>query len=220
MSTAALVVCDDGCKYVIKRASLGRALVGEHVVARLGLRIGAPCMDVCLATVPQELIDADPKLARFSGGPAHASAFLDGLVEIRQVAYQMHPRNRARFALLYILFSWTQAADHQFMYELQPPNLVYSHDHGLFFAGAHGWTATGLAGAHVPQLDAVIGSLAFAPAELSAGRNELQTVTDAEIAAVVNAVPAAWGVVQDDLNALAAYLCARRAALLGMLPAT
>ena len=96
-SSAALVICDDAGKYVIKRASLGRPLVAEQVVARLGRRIGAPCMKVGLATLPQELINADPKLARFAGGPAHASQFIDGLFEARQLRYQDHPLNRARF---------------------------------------------------------------------------------------------------------------------------
>jgi hypothetical protein len=176
-------------------------------------------MEVCLATVPEELIAADPSLTRFSGGPAHASTFIDGLVELRHVAHQVHPLNRSRFALLFMLFSWTSASDHQFMYELQPPNLVYSHDHGLFFTGAHGWSPGILAGAHVPQFDGPLGALSFTPAELAAGRQELQSVTDEEIAAVVNSVPAAWGVGQNDLSALIAYLCARRTALLGMIPA-
>jgi hypothetical protein len=104
------------------------------------------------------------------------------------------------------------------MYELQPPNLVYSHDHGLFFTGAAGWSAAILAGSHVPQLDGLMGALNFSAAELAPGRKELESVTDHEIASVVNSVPAAWGVGQDDLNALITYLCARRNALLGMLP--
>jgi hypothetical protein len=219
MSQAALVICDDGRKYVIKRASLGRPLVGEHVVARLGLRIGAPCMEVCLATLSGELIALDPKLARFASGPAHASIFVDGLQEIRNITHAVHPLNRTRFAMLYILFSWAHASDHQYLYELKPPNLVYSHDHGLFFSGAQNWTAAGLTSSHIPKLDATFQSLAFTAQDLALGRTELESVTDAEIAGVVNAVPLAWGATGDDLNALIAYLCARRKALLGMLPA-
>lgn len=218
MSLAALVTCDDGAKYVIKRSSLGRALVAEHVVARLGLRIGAPCMEVCLANVSAELIALDPKLARFAGGQAHAVAFVDGLVEIRKVTHEMHPFNRARFARLYILFSWTQASDHQFMYQLTAPNLVYSHDHGLFFSGRNNWTPAQLAAAYSPQLDGAIGALGFKAGELAPIRAELESVTDQEIVEIVQGVPAAWGVAQADLNSLAAYLSARRKSLLGMLP--
>ncbi len=90
MSHAALIIADDGAKYVIKRAGLGRPLVAEHVVARLGRRIGAPCMDVCFATLPAELLIADPNLGRFAGGRAHASGFVDGLVEIRRVTHEVH----------------------------------------------------------------------------------------------------------------------------------
>lgn len=219
MSHAALIIADDGAKYVIKRAGLGRPLVAEHVVARLGRRIGAPCMDVCFATLPAELLVADPNLGRFAGGRAHASGFVDGLVEIRRVTHEVHPLNRARFALLYILFSWTHASDHQFMYELQPPNLVFSHDHGLFFVGRQQWSAAGLGAAHTPQLDGPIGSLVFTPAELALGRQELQSVTDQEIADIVSGVPSEWSVSTDDLKALAAYLSARRTALLTLLPA-
>jgi hypothetical protein len=218
MSGAALVICDDGNKYVIKRASLGRPLVAEHVVGRLGLRIGAPCMNVALATVPDELIALDTKLSPFKGGLAHASGFIDGLVEIRKVTHEVHPLNRARFALIYILFSWTYAADHQFMYELQPPNLVYSHDHGLFFVGNHVWTAATLAGGHVATPDGPVGSLGFSPAELAAGRHELAGVTDQQVADIVKSVPEAWGVNRTDLDALVTYLCARKKTLLALLP--
>lgn len=217
-SSAALVMCDDAEKYVIKRATLGRPLVAEQIVARLGVRIGAPCMHVALANVPDELIKADPKLGRFAGGPAHASKFIDGLFEAKQIRHQDHPLNRARFALLYLLYSWTHAADHQYMYELKPPNLVFSHDHGLFFVGSEKWSNATLAAGRIPQFDGPLGSLVFTPAELSAGAAELASVSEAELAELVSAVPPGWGVNPSELAEVVTYLSARRAALLGMLP--
>lgn len=211
-------MCESGKKYVLKRAGLQRTLVAEHVVARLGLRIGAPCFDVCFATVPLELIKAEPKLTRFATGPAHASAFIDGLAEVRGIAHENHPLNRTRFASLHVLYSWTFASDHQFMYELAPPNLVYSHDHGLFFAGRKNWSITTLEAAHVAQLDTYLGSLKFTAAELQASRQELQDVAETEIAEVISTIPAAWGVPEADLLALQVYLCARRESLLEILP--
>jgi hypothetical protein len=218
MSTAALVRCDDGKQYCIKRATLGRPLVAEHVVARLGLRIGAPCMDVCLAVVPEELIAIDPKLTRFKGGIAHGSFYVEGLVEKRQVAHSDIPINRARFARLFLLFTWTSASDHQFMYEVKPPHLVYSHDHGLFFSGGPNWNVGTLAAAQAVSADQVLGDLSFTGAELQDARADLASVTDTEIGHVVADVPKEWGISDAERSALVSYLSERRKGLLQTIP--
>lgn len=217
MSSAALVQCDDGRKYVIKRASLGRPLVAEHVVGRLGMRIGAPCMYVALARVPPDLIALDPKLARFAGGIAHATLHVPNVSEHRGVQHAQFPQNRERFLRLLILFSWMFAADHQFMYELTAPHLVYSHDHGLFFAGHHNWTAHSLAAAGAVQLDRVLSGIGFAAVEIREAVRDLRTVTEVEIAEAIRMVPADWNVPAADLAALVDYLRSRHTNLLAMI---
>jgi hypothetical protein len=217
MSSAALFACDDGRRYALKHPGLHRALVAEQVVARLGLRIGAPCMEVAIANVPPELVAADPALARYGGGPSHASGFVDGLYEVRAIAHADHPKNRSRFASLCVLFSWALAADHQFLYELAPPHLVHSHDHGLFFPGQHQWTPVSVAAGHNATLDPQFNALVLTPQELEPPRAELETVTAVEIRDIVTAVPPQWGASGQDLQALTDCLCARRDSLLALL---
>jgi hypothetical protein len=118
MSSTELLLCDDGPRYALKHPGVQRALIGEQVVARLGLRIGAPCMEVAIANVPPDRLAADPALSRYGGGPSHASAYVDGLYEVKAITHANHPKNRARFASQCVLFSWALAADHQFLYEL------------------------------------------------------------------------------------------------------
>ena len=217
MSTAALVQCDDGQKYVIKRASLGRPLVAEHVVGRLGVRIGAPCMDVAFARVPTALIALDPRLALFAGGIAHATLYVPNVSEHRGVQHAQFPQNRERFARLLILYSWMLAADHQFMYELTAPHLVYSHDHGLFFAGNHNWTPHTLGTMGPIQLDPVLSCIGFTAAELKEAAHGLRTVTELEIAEAVGWVPQDWKVPAAELAALVDWVRLRRKNLLAMI---
>lgn len=217
MSNAALVRCDDGRNYVIKRCTLGRPLVAEHVVGRLGVHIGAPCMEVAFAQVTPALIALDPKLARFAGGIAHATVEVPGVSEYKGVQHAAFPQNRERFARLQVLFSWMLAADHQFMYELAAPHLVYSHDHGKFFAGQENWTAQTLTAAAPIQLDGVLSAIGFTPAELKGAVGGLRATTDVELAEAVGFVPPAWNVPPADLAALVDYVRLRRAALLAMI---
>lgn len=217
MSNAALVQCDDGQKYVIKPAKLGRALVAEHVVGRLGRRIGAPCMEVAFAQVQPALIALDPKLARFAGGIAHATVYVPNVIEHRGVQHAQFPQNRERFVRLLILYSWMLASDHQFMYELTAPHLVHSHDHGLFFAGNHHWTEHTLGAATAVQLDPVLSTIGFAAWELKEAIRDLRTVTELEIAEATGWVPADWNVPVADLTALTDYLRSRRTNFLAMI---
>jgi len=217
MSLAALVQCSDGRKYVIKRCDLGRPLCAEHVVGRLGLLIGAPCMEVALADVTPQLIALDPKLQRFAGGLAHATVNIDNVAEHRGVQHQAIPQNRPRFASLLVLYSWMCAADHQFMYEVASPHLVYSHDHGCFFHGAQAWTPATLAAGVAAALDGPLSAIGLSNAEIKAAAVPLAAVTDAEIAQVLAPIPAPWGVPSADLLALGQYLRQRRDAILAII---
>jgi hypothetical protein len=211
MSTAGLFLCTDGEKYVFKHAALQRALVAEHIVGRLGIRIGAPCMEVFYGEVPGALIALQPELARFGVGKCHATRFIDGLVERKgQPAYFDIPINRSRFAALLVLYTWLHAADHQLMYELAPPNQVYSHDHGLFFPGSHGWSAATIVGATTCAKDRFFDPIGLLPAELVSSVEALRGVTDIEIDEIVNGALADWGVTDAELVALASCLRARR----------
>ena len=219
MSAAALVQCDDGQKYVIKRGSLGRALIAEHVVGRLGVRIGAPCMEVGFAIVPGELIAADAKLGQFNGPICHASSYLPNVSEQKAVSHWDTPQNRKRFAQLQILYSWTLAGDHQFMYEVSAPHLVYSHDYGLFFPGHNNWSPITLSNASPVQLDAAFAKVGLQATEVKSAAAGLREISGDEIMESVNSIPSAWGVQAADLQTLGGFLIVRRENLLNMIDA-
>jgi hypothetical protein len=222
MSAAAAFLSSDGEKYVFKHPGLQSALVAEHVVGRLGCHMGAPCMEVFYGEVPQALIDLDPSLARFKGGLSHATKFIDGLREGRGRPQHFDtPVNRARFAYLAILYPWLQAADHQLMYELSLPNLVYSHDHGLFFPGAHKWTAAGIAvQTTTAAKDPFFDPIALTVVETAAAVKALGDLTDSDIEEAVRGGRPEWGVTAEDLSALSACLKLRKVDLLSRLPKT
>jgi hypothetical protein len=216
MSAPSLFIADDGREYVLKAATphVMRALIAEQIVPRLGTCLGAPCFEVVVANVPDELIAATPALSRYQGKPAHGCTFVNGLIEVRGIAHENHPKNRARYASLFVLYSWTVAADHQFLHEVPPPHVIYSHDHGLFFPGMHGWNVGLVSAAHAASPDPRLVSLGFTKAELETTRIELAAVSDADISAVVNSVPPAWGATSAELDALSTCLIARRVSLL------
>lgn len=211
MSSTGLFLCSDGNKYVFKPPTLQRALVAEHVVGRLGSLLGAPCMEVCYGDVPEDLIAIQPGLAAYKGGKAHATRFIDGLVERRGVpAHFDVPQNRGRFASLLVLYTWLQAADHQLMYELALPNLVYSHDHGLFFPGAHQWSAATIAGSTVTVRDSFFNPIGLQQNEIDPAIAALEGVTDGGIEEIVKSALPEWGVSTAELDALHVCLSKRR----------
>lgn len=222
MSAAAAFQCSDGEKYVFKHPGLKRALVAEHVVGRLGQHMGAPCMDVYYGEVPQALIQLDPSLARFKGGLSHATKFVDGLREGRgRPEHFVAPINRARFAYLAILYPWLHAADHQLLYELVPPNLVYSHDHGLFFPGSQTWTAATIIGqTTTAATDPFFDPIALSAEEKAAAIKALEDLTPSDIDTAVSGARIEWGVTDQDLSALGSRLKQRRIDLLSRMPKT
>jgi hypothetical protein len=47
-SKSVLVSCDDNIDYAVKGPQIGRAIVNEHLVARLGILLGAPVPEAVL----------------------------------------------------------------------------------------------------------------------------------------------------------------------------
>jgi hypothetical protein len=63
----------------------------------------------------------------------HGSRWIPDCEDSEEINDYSVPENRARFALLAILYGWLQIQDRQFLYRTRPPKLVYSHDHGISF---------------------------------------------------------------------------------------
>ncbi|MGC8541997.1 MAG: hypothetical protein ACP5QA_15410, partial [Phycisphaerae bacterium] len=150
-------------------------------------------------------------------GVCHGSRFLKGVSENREpFRYLNVPENRIRFARLAILYGWAfVASDHQFLYRKEPPNLVFSHDHGHFFPGGPNWSVESLTKASAARPDStILEKCDFTEAEINEALDSLRVVEASHIAHAVAQPPDTWGLSLDDRIALACYLDARREQLL------
>lgn len=212
------VRCSDGNVYVVKglqptRPEMGRALVAEHVVGRLGRTLGAPIPDVALVNVPSQLISIEPSIAHLSPGLAHGSLLVANCSDRLGIVPPATDRNRSAYATLAVLYGWAQASDQQLVSRLDAAGDIFSVDHGLFFPGAPNWDSSTLASAPPPALDGQFMPHVLLP-DLSSVLDRLRTISDKVIAEFVAGPPAAWGVTEDERVALADYLSHRRDTLI------
>jgi len=226
-SKPVLLTCDDGHAYVVKGGHAGRQIVNDQVVGQLGQALGAPGAPVTVVEVAAELIAAEPELQNLNGAPMahgiwHGSRHIAGVSEDRQGFDHMGlPDNRPRFARLALLYGWAGGSDHQFLYGKAPPELVYSVDHGHFFAGGPDWTEASLAGAGPAVPDPTIcATCALTAPELDEARQALQALdAPAVIARAVAAPLDTWTLTPAERVALARYLHRRYQDLVAPPPA-
>ena len=211
----AFVDCSDGKQYWIKgKPDLVRENFTEQVVGSLGICLGAPIPPIRIVKLGQPLQSSQPQLAHHAVGYVHASQFEPDCSDARPpILYHDEPENRARFAALTILYSWTGGLDHQFIYKKQPPHLVFSFDHGLFCAAMcpAGQWVNRLSGAPaVTHLDPIFTPAKLQGAELLPYFVALEAITPLHIAMSVARPPASWPVTLDERLALCQYLERRR----------
>jgi hypothetical protein len=188
-------------------------IFNEHVAGRLGALVGAPIPPIALIEVPQELIDLNPDMNHFHAGAAHGSRSIANVSErINDISHSQQPENRPRFAALAVFHGWLLAGDRQFLYGNEPPNLVYSVDHGHFFPGGPNWTTGSLTSAPAATLAGdLVTACALTKQELSPPVAALNASTPEQIAEAVANPPSAWGVGLIERTQLACYLWKRRA---------
>jgi hypothetical protein len=219
------LMCEGGGKYVVKAlqmnrvAEMGRVLVNDQIVARLGELIGASVPRVAFIDIPVELIANQAQMSHMMAGIAHGSQFVENVTEREGFLYAAIPENRPRFALLAVLFGWIGAQDHQFVYSKTAPQLVYSVDHGHFFPGGPVWTEQSLAAATHPQPDTQItNSCNATQEELHLALRALSAVPDEALISIVALPPDEWGLTMEDRITLFEFFTERRSELLAMLP--
>jgi hypothetical protein len=196
-----------------KDAQVGQMIFNDHVAGRLGALVGAPVPFIALIEIPQDLIDLNPNMNHFHAGAAHGSRSIPNVSErINDISYSQQPENRSRFAALAVFFGWLVAGDRQFLYQNEPPNLVYSVDHGHFFPGGPAWTTGSLASAGAATLaDDLVASCALTKQELIGAVAALNASTAEQIAEAIAKPPGTWGVDLSERTELACYLWKRRA---------
>lgn len=222
ISKAALAICNDDRLYAVKGCQVGRTLVADQVVGRLGAAIGAPVAEVALVDVPEWLIEAPMSalgtstgsIVHFKPGVGHGSLFIPDCTDSRDLVHEHTDENRDRFAILAVLYGWTGADDRQLLYENRPPHRVHSVDHGFFFGGPD-WTIETLTQSSAPVPDPwICASPWVESSRIEVMLARLHDVSDDTIAAAVAAPPEAWGITLVERIALAEYLARRRDALL------
>lgn len=219
------LVCEDGGNYVVKAlqanrvAEMGRVMVNDQIVARMGQLIDAAVPKVALIDVPAVLIANQPEMSHMLAGIAHGSLFIENVTERDNFQHTNVPENRPRFAKLAVLFGWIGAQDHQFVYSKTAPQLVYSVDHGHFFPGGPVWTDASLAGAAPAQPDTQVSSACnLTEPELRNAIRALHAVRDEALISIVALPPAEWGLTMEERIALLEFLKRRRDNLLAMFP--
>ncbi len=215
-SAPVALIGDDGQVYVVKGRQAGRqdvyrAMVNDHVVARLGAQLGAPVPEVAIVDVPNELVAGQAEMRHMQPGLAHGSRRLDGVSERAAINHVRIDGNRPRFTRLAVLYGWIHAGDHRFVYKKTEPQLVYSVDHGHFFPNGPIWSIGSLAQAPAAQVDATITqACGLTRQEIEDAVRRLANISNQTIAEVVAGPPDEWGLSLDERVALFSYLLRRR----------
>lgn len=214
-SRAVIAECDDGSAYVVKGGQNKRPLIAEHVVALMGLAIGAPVPTVRLVDVPRQLILAGTFLGEFDPGIGNGSRFVEGCADAREVRHPKESSNRQRYAALAVLFGWADCDDVQFLVSNIPPHEVWGIDFGHFFCGGEDWNLETLGNAPNARIHHLVASYAsLSESELQSAVAPLLQVSDSDVAGMVAAPPETWDISFSDRVGLAQYIAGRRDQLL------
>lgn len=210
------LVCEDGHDYVVKGSHLKRTVVNDRLVGLLGHAIDAPIPRLALIDVPEELAQAEPRIAPIRAGIHHGTRYVPGTRDDREeFAPTALDVNRARFATLAVLYGWIGANDHQVIYLKDSPQLVYSVDHGHFFPNGPDWTISALQTAGVATPDqTVINKCGLNTNDVRAACTDLRSAGPDRIAKSIAMVPDEWWDDRNERVAMAVYLEGRRQALL------
>ena len=209
-SRPVLVSCDDGREWIIKGGQLGKTPFNEQMIASLAALVAAPVPETGLVYVPPVVVRLEPQMAHFSPGLAHGSVRIDNCTEERALPYQ-NAENRARYAALSLLYSWTDSADEQVLYRQDPlPVLVYSHDHGYFLPPpGPEWTVDTLKAGKPPVKKPFFNFCGLSPGDYREPIQRIAALQKTDIASAVCRAPAEWVVSEDERCAVAGYLWAR-----------
>jgi hypothetical protein len=191
-------------------------IITDHIVGRLGTLIDAPVGLTTVVDLPAELINAEPEMAHMTPGIAHASRWIPNCSDRAGLLHCSS--NRGRFARLALLYGWTHAQDHQFIYEHAAPRCVHSVDHGHFFPGSIDWTVETLSRAPAVVPDpGIVSGCGLTDADLNSARQDMRNPRDGELATIVAQPPEEWGFSDDERCAVASYLAAGRDVIFGVL---
>lgn len=210
-----LVAADDGnrywCKPLNNRQS-PRVPATEQIVGRLGALIDAPVCQVQLVSLDGIVGFEFTSGRSVEAGWAHGSLAVDPALEIRDLANRSEDDNRRRHAGIFALHDWLAGSDVQWLYATNEDNAYYSHDHGFYLNGPN-WTDLSLANAAQSDFGLSMDTAGLDPAELNRLADRLDALTAEEIETAISMIPSTWPVGEGELQAVADFAHARRAAV-------
>lgn len=185
----------------------GKVIVSELVVSRAGELIGAPVCRVAVAEIPDGLAGWEFRSGRrIEAGLAPASMNVPDVTLSRSLEARDRDDNRWRHAGILALYDWCWGEDDQWLYAESNDREIHSHDHGHFFPSGPRWTIDTLNGvigdAHQPRyaLDGL------QPAHLGQLAKDLESIERETLAQIMNAVPAEWPAIDEELVGLGNFL--------------
>lgn len=202
----------DGHQWWVKppQAHLGKALVTEYVVGRVGQLIDAPVCEVAIIRIPDALGSWEFKPGHaLPTGFGSATRDLDGVAEeIRgRLSRRGDDDNARRHGGVYALVDWCFGEDLQWLLHVNDQWRLYSHDHGWYLPpGGPDWTVDLLratADLAKPLPDSASG---LDRAHLSAVADKLEGVSRDALQKILMEVPASWPVTDAELDCLGWYL--------------
>jgi hypothetical protein len=203
--------CADGHKYVIKGTNSGRQAANDRLAGKLAVLAQAPVPPVALIDVKAEIVAATPEISYFTAGLSHGSRIEEECTERLGIEQIAGGDNRARFSSAAIFHGWLFPQDQQFIYGKDPPNRVYSVDHGHCFPSGPDWTIDSLAAAGEAKADqGTVDACGLTESELNVACQPLKLVSPEQIASAVSSIYDGWGVTHVEAVALCNYLENRR----------
>ena len=205
-----LIACDDGHEYVVKSASshdVGRSLCTEQIMGHIADTIGAPVPVVKLVAISPQFLELHESTKGLPAGIAHGSRFIKNLSPPRiDCPFSEVPQNRARYALLAMMYGLAGVfADRQFFYE-EETNLVWSVDHGMFLKNFAGWSTHSLKTTPSATPDGpIVNGCKLTDTELREAAQFLSRLVDAAIAKAVASPDDTWTIIMEERIALAQY---------------
>jgi hypothetical protein len=186
----------------------GQVIVSEYLVSAVGLIVGAPVCDVQPIHIPPDLAGHGFATGLvLEPGVASASRAVPDAIEDRGLLHRERDDNRKRHAGVFVLYDWCWGGDPQWLYSATEESKLYSHDHGWYFP-PEGPTIEGAAVTANVDVPRPLGQpdSGLDGEELERLAAAVEGVSRAELAAVLNSVPASWPISDATLEALGHFL--------------
>ena len=210
-SGAFLAADGDGKQWWVKplnNQQLGKVIVTEHVVGRVGSLIDAPVCEVAVVELPDEISGWEFRPgAHVEAGLAHGSAAIHPVSEDRSLVHRDRNDNQRRHAGIFAVYDWCWGGDPQWLYSETNDLMIYSHDHGWYFPEeGNDWSEATLTARADEERVLSWPTDGLDSAEVNRLAGALDAVARADLVEILSQVPLSWPATTIELEALGWFL--------------